>query len=186
MGAALTKTHDNVIPFKQPVQPSLFEQTTSDNHNTKRVDPSRAMVKFGVRRDVDDIPLVKAKQLGLEEEDRTVPKVATPGIALSERAILRAIEGSDVSGHRRMAFSAEVDEAVESYFHSAQAHFGFDRAVLMLFSLLSGSPDYMREDPPGWVLQLFADERALLFETYHGHLDDRRTDLATIDDGEDE
>lgn len=184
--------YDNVLPFKAPQQASLFGDVLPENTNEPRFNPRRALLKFGVRsdfkRDEGDVPLAKAKQLGLgdEDEDRTVGKVVTDGVPLSERAILRVLEGSDVSGHRRATFNEEVHEAVEAFFHGAQALFGFDAAVAMLFSMLSGAPTYVRDNPPSWLLQLFADERELLFEVFHDHLNDRRIDPACPFDSDDE
>lgn len=186
VGGLTKRIHSNVVPIRA-VQADLFDAPLPANDTRRALDPKRALVKFKVRADVSgDIPLAKPKQLGLEEEDRTVPEVVTHGVPLSERAILRVIEGSDVSGHRRLAFSAEVDAAVEAFWHASQGLFGFDAAVVLLFSLLSGSMDYMRETPPEWILTLFAEEKDALMTVFSNHRDDRRVEPATPFDDEDE
>lgn len=174
----------------EQAQGDLFGSAVVANTNSSRpVRPERALLRFGVRRDIDDVPLAKPKQLGVwdAEVDRDeLARTSSVGEALSDRAVLRILEGSDASGQRRKTFKAEVDEALESYFHAYQAMYGFDLAVTNLFSVLSNAPNYLRDSPPSWVLQLFVDERELLTETYTGHRDDRRVEPAGIDDGEEE
>lgn len=181
-----SKDDDNVFPIR-PQQSDLFGEPVA---NSTRINPKKAMLKFPVRRDyVDDIPLVRAKQLGLNAEifEPELLKIeVTDGEALSERAILRIIEGDDSSGHLRAAFNTEVTECVEAFFHQAKMICGWDLAVCMLFSMISKSPSYLKVCPD-WIIEvLFIEERELVFAVFHGLKDDRRTELGDSPDDDDE
>lgn len=190
LGVAQLSTHeDDANDTTQPAQASLFGDVANTNAKP-RVDPKRALLKFGVRRDVDDIPLVKPVQLGLGDADVDRAELArgvTDGEPLSERAILRIIEGSDASGHRRAEFNVEASECLEAFFHQAKLICGFELAVCMVFSMVSKAPTYL-ETCPEWIIKLlFIDEKELIFSTFYGLKDDRRPELGDSgDDSEDE
>lgn len=185
--AQLPSRIDDEDTAEQPAQAELFQRIAA-NTNAPRIRPDRALIKFSVRRDVDhDVPLARPKQLGLEDASVDRLKLARGvqhGEPLSERAILRIVEGSDQSGHRRKTFTTEVNETVESFFHASQALYGLEQAVCMTFSLVSRAPTYMRDNPPSWLLRLFAEERALLMHTFHDGAGDRRIELG--ESGEDD
>lgn len=132
-----------------------------------------------------DIPKPKPKQLGVFDAlvDRDAIANDVSPVPLSERAILRQLEGSDRSGHRRKTFGEEVEELLVVYFDHAQELHGFDGATLDLFRLLSHEPDYVYCCPQ-WIRDLFEEQKDLLLETFANHRDDRRVEHGSSDDDE--
>lgn len=134
-----------------------------------------------------DIPLVRPKQLGLYDAfvDRdAIAREVTPGIPLSERAILRQEEGADTSGHQRAALNREVGEVLETVFQQAKLICGWEVATCILFSIVAQDRSYLRT-APDWILSLFVEEKELLVEVFHEHCDDRRIEPGDSDEDED-
>lgn len=137
------------------------------------------------RRMAAEVPIVRAKQLGifdaLVDRDELAREVAS-GIVLSERAILRQEEGSDSSGHRRKFVGNEVSEAIETFFQQSQITYGYDWACLMLFRILARDPGYLKIAPE-WVLTIIAEEKEMLFAVFGGRM---RGELARQDEDEED
>lgn len=156
-----------------------------------RVRPERTLLRFRVRRDFvpdKDVPLERAHQLGLE--DASVDRAALAagvenGQPLSEREILRVLDGTDTSGYKRAKLNAEVEACLLAAFHRGKRKVGYHLTVCALFSMVSRDQSFLRIAPE-WLVELFLDERELLFDVFHNHQDDRRLEPGDSDDEDEE
>jgi hypothetical protein len=184
------KNHDDdAKPTARSQQMGLFGNVVV-TANQQRRNPHCALLRFPIRKDWDDgdVPLELPVQLGLDDAsvDRvSLAREATDGLPISDRECVRRELGSDASGHARARFKAERDKIVLALFHRLKRTEGYEAAVCSLFSVIAQDPTYMRDDPPTWLIELFAQERALLMATFTRD-GDRRVELGDSPDEDDE
>lgn len=133
-----------------------------------------------------DIPSARPKQLGIFDAlvDRAAIANDVSPVPLSERAILRELEGDDSSGHRRATFGQEVEDCLLAFFRLAEREYGRDKATLLLFRKISRDPDYIH-NAPRWIRDLFEGQRQLLMETFYGNSPSHRVEPGDSEDDED-
>lgn len=129
-----------------------------------------------------EIPDAPAVQLGIFDRFVDRQQIANDvGVeALSERGVLRAVEGSDRSGQRRKRFSNELDVIMLAFWHSALKLYGHEVAVLVTFHVVARAPGYL-ETAPRWMRRLFEENKPLLVHAFYRD-GDRRVEPASPDD----